>query len=57
MKITNIKVRPAILTISLGLVTALVFAVVNSNREMVSVLAVALAGSLTKLVESEEKGD
>ena len=52
----NIKIRPAILTISIGLVVALVYAVINGDNEMVAVLAVALTGSLTKLVESEEAG-
>jgi len=51
----KIKIRPAILVIALGLVVALVYAVIHDNNEMVSVLAVALAGSLTKLVESEEQ--
>ena len=52
----SVKIRPAILMISLGLVVALVWAVIQGNMEMVSVLAVALTGSLTKLVESEEAG-
>jgi len=50
----NIKIRPAILVISVGLVTALIWAVAADNYEMVSVLAVALAAALSKLVESEE---
>jgi len=50
----NIKIRPAILLISLGLVVALVWAVAANQKDMVGVLSVALAGSLTKLVESEE---
>ena len=50
----NIKIRPAILVISLGLVVALIWAVVIGNGAMVSNLAIALTASLTKLVESEE---
>jgi len=50
----NIKIRPAILLISLGLVVALIWAVSQESAEMVSVLAVALTGALSKLVESEE---
>jgi hypothetical protein len=50
----SIKIRPAILVIAVGLVIALVWAVAVGNMEMVSVISVALAGSLTKLVESEE---
>lgn len=53
----NIKIRPTIIILSLGLVTALVWAVVANQMEMVGVLAVALVGALTKLVESEEQGD
>ena len=48
------KIRPSILLISTGLCVALIWAVINSQKEMVSVLAVALTGALTKLVESEE---
>ena len=50
----QIRVRPSVLIISLGLVTSLVWAVSANQMEMVSTLAVALVGALTKLVESEE---
>jgi len=50
----NIKIRPTILIISLGLVIALIWAVVTKEVGMVSTLSVALIGALTKLVESEE---
>jgi hypothetical protein len=53
----KIKIRPSVLVISLGLVIALVYAVIQGNNEMVSVLSVALVGALTKLVESEEVSD
>ena len=50
----SIKIRPSVLVLSTGLVVALIFAVVENQYEMVSVLSCALVGSLTKLVESEE---
>ena len=50
----KIKIRPTILIIALGLVIALIWAVVQGSLEMVSTLSVALVGALTKLVESEE---
>jgi len=50
----SIKIRPSVLIISLGLVTSLVWAVSANQMEMVSTLAVALVGALTKLTESEE---
>ena len=53
----NIKIRPSVLVISVGLVVSLVFAVTQGNNEMVGVLSVALVGALTKLVESEEVSD
>ena len=52
----KVRIRPAILIISAGLVTALVLAVKADSQELVATLAVALTGALTKLVESEEKG-
>jgi len=56
MKLSSVKIRPSILIISIGLVVALVYAVIKGQGEMVSILAVALTGALTKLVESEEMG-
>ena len=53
----KIKVRPSVLVISIGLVVALVYAVIASETGMVSTICVALVGALTKLVESEEKTD
>lgn len=53
----NIKIRPTILIISLGLVVALVWAVSSHQNELVATLSVALVGALTKLVESEEVGN
>lgn len=52
----KIKIRPAVITISVGLVVSLVYAVIAGNTAMVSTIAVALVGALSKLVESEEKG-
>ena len=53
----TIKIRPSVLIISTGLVTALVWAVSANQMEMVATLSVALVGALTKLVESEEVSD
>jgi len=53
----KIKIRPSVLVISIGLVTALIWAVSANRVEMVSTLSVALIGALTKLVESEEVTD
>lgn len=50
----QIHIRPSILLISLGLVVALISAVITKQTELVGVLSVALVGALTKLVESEE---
>jgi len=51
----QIKIRPSVIIISVGLTTALVYAVISGTQEMVAVLSVALVGALSKLVESEEK--
>ena len=53
----KIRIRPSVAIISIGLVTAIIWAVSNGNQEMVSVLSVALVGALTKLVESEEHSE
>jgi len=53
----KIKIRPSVMIISLGLVVALVWAVIGDSLELVSILSVALIGALTKLVESEEVSD
>jgi len=53
----KIKIRPSVMIISVGLVVALIWAVGTGQGELVSVLAVALVGALTKLVESEEVSD
>jgi len=53
----KIKIRPTVLVISVGLVVALICAVVKDSLELVSTLSVALIGALTKLVESEEVSD
>ena len=50
----NIKIRPTVVVIAVGLVIALVWAVITKQSDMVSALAITLAGTLTKLVESEE---
>ncbi|KKL68776.1 hypothetical protein LCGC14_2121590 [marine sediment metagenome] len=50
----QIKIRPAVMLISTGLVVALVYAVAQGDKDLVALLSVALMGALTKLVESEE---
>jgi len=50
----KIKIRPTVLIIAVGLVAALIVAIVKGYMETISVIAVALTGALTKLVESEE---
>lgn len=50
----KVKLRPSVIIISTGLVVALIYAVVKGDAAMVSGLAIALTGSLSKLVESEE---
>jgi len=50
----KVKIRPAILVISIGLVVALIYAVALHDKDLVAVIAVALMGALTKLVEAEE---
>jgi len=70
MKIGTIKIRPVILLIALGLVTALVLMVIMliQNIEkfdgvtlavvvaLVGNIITAIAGVASKLIESEEKG-
>lgn len=50
----KLKVRPSVLIISIGLVLALCYAVIENQATMVSTICVALVGALSKLVESEE---
>jgi len=53
-ELMKIKIRPTVLIIAVGLVAALIVAIVKGYMETISVIAVALTGALTKLVESEE---
>ena len=52
----NIKIRPSILVISVGLVVALIVALQLGQTEAVAAIITAIAGTASKLVESEEKG-
>jgi len=50
----KIKIRPAILLISLGLIVALVISILTHYEELAKVIVIGLVASLSKLVESEE---
>lgn len=50
----RIKWRPTLLIISSGLVAALILSIVKEAYDIVSVIAIALTGTLKEMVKSEE---
>jgi len=50
------KVRPSILVISVGLSVALIVALRLGQTEAVAAIITAIAGTASKMIESEEKG-
>ena len=51
----SIKWRPSILLIATGLIAGLIISLLAGYGEIANAIVVALAASISKLVESEEK--